>query len=231
MSLSVLITGADKGLGHALVRQFLHGGFRVFAGQYLADSPIGQLSCPNSDELTVVPLDVTSIRSVREAADAVSQCTTGLDVLINSAGILSKLDGVLEEVDFDTLSRTMDVNAYGPLRVTQQFLPLLEKGQKKLIMNISSEAGSIADNDRAFWYGYCMSKAALNMQSRLLQNHLVPRGFRVLAVHPGPMRTDMLPEAARLPEEAAASIAELATNPELAGTALYVGYDGRELRF
>ena len=98
-------------------------------------------------------------------------------------------------------------------------------------MNLSSEAGSIADCDRTFWYGYCMSKAALNMLSRLLENYLKPRGFRVLAVHPGPMRTDMLPAESRLPEEAAASIFELVTNPDIAGTALFVQYDGKELRF
>ena len=231
MSSSVFITGADKGLGRALVCRFLQADWRVFAGQYLDDSPLASTKLPNRERLTTVPLDVTDIQSVSGAADAVARRTEGLDVLINNAGFLSERDGTLEGVDLDVVKRTMDVNAYGPLRVVQQFLALLEKGQGKVIVNLSSEAGSIADSDRTFWYGYCMSKAALNMLSRLLENPLRPRGFRILAAHPGPMRTDMLPEESRLPEEAAASIFELVTNPEMAGTALYVQYDGKELRF
>lgn len=75
--------------------------------------------------------------------------------------------------------------------MVQQFLPLLEKGEHKLILNISSEAGSITDCWRESDFAYSMPKAALNMQSKILQNHLKPRSFKLLAVHPGWMRTDM----------------------------------------
>lgn len=109
--------------------------------------------------------------------------------------------------------QTIDVNACGPLRVVQQFLPLLQDGHVKLIVNMSSEAGSIQDCERTVWYGCCMSEVALNMQSRILASYLAPQGFRVVAVHPGGMKTDMLPSCTRSPGEAAESIYALVDKP------------------
>jgi NAD(P)-dependent dehydrogenase (short-subunit alcohol dehydrogenase family) len=123
--------------------------------------------------------------------------------------------------------KTMDVNAFGPLRVIQQFLPLLKKGPRKLIINISSEAGSLADCCRSMEYAYCMSKSALNMASRILQNALAPAGFKVLAIHPGWMRTDMGgPEADIAPDEAADGIFELAMRQWQLDDNIYMDYQG-----
>ena len=88
----------------------------------------------------------------------------------------------------------------------QQFLPLLEKSGLKLIINILSEAGSVADCRRENQFAYCMSKAALNMQSKILQNYLKPRGFKILAIHPGWIRTNMGGPQAPLPAEGAAEV-------------------------
>jgi NAD(P)-dependent dehydrogenase (short-subunit alcohol dehydrogenase family) len=128
------------------------------------------------------------------------------------------------------LQQTMEVNAFGPLRVVQQFLSLLEHGEQKLIFNISSEAGSIADCRRESQFAYCMSKAALNMQSRILHNYLKPRGFRVLAVHPGWMRTNMGGPAASIsPNESAAGILQLARREWNADDPIYMDYEGQPL--
>ncbi len=190
---SVFITGADKGLGFSLVQQFLRAGVRVFAGQYQANSDLSELAKSFPQTLTPIPLDVTQLDSVRRAADTVAKLVPALDVLINNAGVMLEERTPLLELDLARLPlfETLDVNAFGPLRMVQQFLPLLEKGEHKLILNISSEAGSIADCWRESEFAYSMSKAALNMQSKILQNHLKPRGFKILAVHPGWMRTDM----------------------------------------
>jgi NAD(P)-dependent dehydrogenase (short-subunit alcohol dehydrogenase family) len=190
---TVFITGADKGLGFSLVQQFLRAGVHVFAGQYQASTDLTDLAQSFPQTLTPVPLDVTQLDSVSQAADIVAKRVPALDVLINNAGVMLEKRTPLLELDLSSLPlfETLDVNTFGPLRMVQQFLPLLEKGEHKLILNISSEAGSITDCWRESEFAYSMSKAALNMQSKILQNHLKSSGFKILAVHPGWMRTDM----------------------------------------
>jgi NAD(P)-dependent dehydrogenase (short-subunit alcohol dehydrogenase family) len=190
---TVFITGADKGLGFSLVQQFLRAGVHVFAGQYQVNSDLTDLAQSFPQTLTPVPLDVTQLDSVSQAADIVAKRVPALDVLINNAGVMLEKRTPLLELDLSSLPlfETLDVNTFGPLRMVQQFLPLLEKGEHKLILNISSEAGSITDCWRESEFAYSMSKAALNMQSKILQNHLKSSGFKILAVHPGWMRTDM----------------------------------------
>jgi NAD(P)-dependent dehydrogenase (short-subunit alcohol dehydrogenase family) len=233
MAESVFITGADKGLGFSLTQAFMRAGWRVFVGQYDTGTNLETLGDQSPSMLTVVPLDVTDIASVRAAAEAVTAHASSLDVLINNAGIfLSGTDAPLEDLNFENghFERTMDVNAFGPLRVTQSFLPLLSRGDRKRIINISSEAGSIADCRRRSRFAYCMSKTALNMQCRILQNHLGPQGFTVLAVHPGWMRTDMGgPSADIHPDEAAAGIFRLATGEQAPDDPMYVDYQGNPL--
>ena len=116
--------------------------------------------------------------------------------------------------------------------MVQQFLPLLEKGEHKLILNISSEAGSIADCWRESEFAYSMSKAALNMQSKILQNHLKPRGFKILAVHPGWMRTDMGGADADIsPDEAAEGIFNLAVKSWNLDDEIYMDYRAQPMRW
>ena len=194
MNKTVFITGADKGLGFSLAKRFLRGDYRVFAGQYLDGNDLKKLAEQNPQRLTMVGLDVTDPGSVQKAAETVLEHSSTLDILINNAAVyLERPIKNLEELGFgdNHFQKTMDVNAFGPLRVVQQFLPLLEKGERKLIANISSEAGSITDCERTAEYAYCMSKTALNMGSKILQNYLKPRGYKVLAIHPGWMKTDM----------------------------------------
>jgi NAD(P)-dependent dehydrogenase (short-subunit alcohol dehydrogenase family) len=184
----------------------------------------------SAGKLSVAELDVTDLSSIQRAVQTVAEQAPALDILINNAAVyLEKPVKPLEELDFgDThFQRTMDVNAFGPLRVIQQFLPLLEKGQRKLIVNISSEAGSVTDCCRAMEYAYCMSKSALNMASRILQNALKPGGFKVLAIHPGWMRTDMGGQDADIaPEEAANGIFNLAMKQWQLDDEIYMDYQG-----
>lgn len=236
MTETVFITGAGKGLGFALAARFLQAGWRVFAGAYQQDSNLNPLQERFPEMLTVVPLDVSDMASIRVAVERVTQQTSALDVLINNAGInLESEDGLtLEALDLTNqdLERTMAVNAFGPLRTAQQSLPLLAQGKRKLIVNISSEAGSITDCGRGGEFAYCMSKSALNMQSKLLQNYLGPRGFKVLALHPGWMRTDMGgPQAYISADESAEAIFALATRAWSPDDAMYLDYLGKALRW
>jgi NAD(P)-dependent dehydrogenase (short-subunit alcohol dehydrogenase family) len=232
---TAFITGADHGLGLALAARFLDAGFRVFAGRYGKPDELKRLARQFPDRLQIVALDVAAMASARRAARRVATLTRHLDILINNAGVcppeaqpllpdLNLADGRLEAV--------MAVNAFGPLRVTQQMLPLLLKGRRKRIVNISSEAGSIEGVCRDSWFAYSMSKAALNMESRILERYLKPHGFKVLAVHPGWMRTTMGGPGADIPaEESAEGIFTLATREGSPNDPVYVDYTGRPMRW
>jgi NAD(P)-dependent dehydrogenase (short-subunit alcohol dehydrogenase family) len=235
MTETVFISGAGKGLGFSLASRFLHGGFHAFAGVHTTLFDFSALLQEFPEMLTVVPLDVTDMDSVRQAVRHVAEQVSTLEVLINNAGIHIEDKGTpLEVLDLTDmhLEKTMDVNAFGPLRMTQQFYPLLERGHRKMIVNISSEAGSIGDCWRSREFAYCMSKAALNMQSKLLQNYLGPRGFKILAIHPGWMRTNMGgPNADIHPDQSAEGIFKLATREWTPGDMIYLDYQGNALRW
>jgi len=181
---TVLITGANRGIGLELARQFAADQWRV----------IGTARKPDeADELRaagarVVQLDVTSATSVgnmaRELAD------TPIDLLINNAGI-QPLMWTLEEVDFDDFERALAVNTTGPVRVTRALLPNLRSGKLRRIVNITTNLSSIAGNTDGGFYGYRESKAALNMFTKSLAMDLGPEGFVCIALHPGWVRTDM----------------------------------------
>lgn len=188
---SVFITGADGGLGLSLCKIFVDKGWSVYAGCFTSNE-----AKQNEERFTRVALDVRSIDSVSEAAQTVSQNTKSLDLLINNAGINPAKLATLEELDFELISTTLDVNTIGPLRVAQQFLTLLRKGTGKRITNISSEAGTLTDCQRDAWYGYAASKAALNRTTKILRNYLKHEGFDVCAIHPGWMRSGMGPDEA-----------------------------------
>jgi len=230
---TLLVTGASRGLGLALVERFLEDSWSVVAGQYGPSAALERLGRGFSDRLVVLPLDVSSLESVETAARQVAARTPALDVLVNNAGILPEAArGKLGSLDFQAGMRVYDVNGLGPLRVTQAFFPLLAAGGRKLVVNVSSEAGSIADCRRTDDYFYCMSKAALNMQSMILSNHLAPLGFKVLAVHPGWMRTGMGGPRAHLdPAESAQGISALVARSWQPGAAAYVDYSGQPLRW
>jgi NAD(P)-dependent dehydrogenase (short-subunit alcohol dehydrogenase family) len=192
--MNVYITGTDRGLGLALAAKFLDHGDKVFAGYYGIDpNGLNALQSQYGARLEIVPLDVGSDQSVAEAARLIARKTNRLDVLINNAAIIGQKDAtVTDPLDFEDMLKVYNVNALGPLRVAQSVLPLLQSGELKRIINISSEAGSMAARVRRGQrtrYSYCGSKAALNIQSILLQNHLAEYGIRVHLIEPGWLRT------------------------------------------
>ncbi|MGN7764634.1 SDR family NAD(P)-dependent oxidoreductase [Paenibacillus sp. 22594] len=207
------VTGADRGLGFFLVRWLLENKYKVFAGQYLEESEaLETLNEKYKEQLILVPLDVGSSDSVKRAARTIAGRTGHLDMIINNAGIIDRADDATMLVDMDdtAMARIYNVNTLGSLRVSNSLMGLLLQGKQKLIVNISSEAGSISRNQRINMYGYCMSKAALNMQSSLLHNHLRVMGGQVMVFHPGWLQSymngDMNDEAPIPPEESARKI-------------------------
>ena len=204
-----LVTGCDHGIGRCLAGQLVERGYTVAAGLLTGCGTNASCLKEGGEALVGIPLDIASDESVRAAAAAFP--FPRLDLLINNAGILGNMeDGPEDELDFDLMLKVLNVNALGTLRVTAAFLPLLMKGAEKTVVNISSEAGSITDCRRTGWFGYCMSKAANNMQGALIHNTLRKAGGRVIQIHPGHaatwMRGHLDTTAAISPETAAAGV-------------------------
>lgn len=188
-----LVTGADHGLGLALVTQLLERGFHVIAGQNnAAETYLNELQEKNPGTLDIVSLDIGSDESVAFLKTYVTENYPKLDLIVNNAGILGNIDKVLgDNLDFDEMLRVINVNALGALRVVNALCGHLLKSELKLVVTISSEAGSIADCYREGWFAYGMSKAANNMQSATVHNNLKKQGGRVLVFHPGHVATYM----------------------------------------
>ena len=191
---TALVTGADRGLGLALVAGLLERGWRVFAGRYMPDWPeLDELAARYGERLTLLPLDVASLESVQAAAQLAAQHTAQLDLLINNAGIhtAATLRGIREGLNYADMQRIIETNSFGPLRVVEAFLPLVDPSPIKRLVFVSSEAGSVTRAQRKSWFGYCMSKSALNMGIKILFNDLHPQGFTFRAYHPGWVRSYM----------------------------------------
>lgn len=224
------ITGAARGLGLAMTRQLLARGYQVSVLVRAENAGLRSLQSAAGESLSIHLGDVTDEASIQKAFADVAERLGHLDVIINNAVIY--LDGsrpTIEDADLSICARTFEVNAVGPLRVAKHGLPLLRKGSRKLLVNVSSEAGSIGDCRRTTEYAYCMSKSALNMGSKLLQNHLEPEGIKVLALHPGWFNSSGQGPAPISAEEAAVKVLGTILKPHPMGAPLYVGPEGEPL--
>ncbi len=191
MKQTAVVSGADRGLGFNLCKALLKRGFIVFAGQYMKSWPeLKALKEANPTNLFIIPLDISSDKSVRDAAKLVAQRTKYVDLLINCAGISGKTDDIRDGYDYQNLAMVMNTNAFGALRMIENFLPLLDQG-KKIVCSVSSEAGSIGQCWRDSEVQYCMSKAALNMGIKILNNRLSQEGYTFKLYHPGWMKSYM----------------------------------------
>lgn len=191
---NIFISGADRGLGLELTKIFLEKGNTVFAGKYLKKwDDLESLKEQYGSLLNVIELDVANAESVANAVSEVKAKTNSIDILINNAAILGKLEGtIFEDLDYDDMIHVFKVNAIGPLRLINSMIDLVLNSFQKLIVNISSEAGSINECWRYEGFGYCMSKTALNMASAIIHNSLHRKyNGQVMLIHPGGMSSFM----------------------------------------
>lgn len=199
----VLVVGTSRGLGYILVKQFLEAGCNVFGVVRPGRTETHQVLKEKYEEaLTTVEMDVSSEESVASGFEKIREQTNTLDYVVNAAAILPDDSHLpLEEVNLDGFVTVFQINTMGAMRIAKYALPLIRKGEGKTIVNVSSAGGSmmhITQLDSViddYPYGYCMSKAALNMGSAILQRYCRPDGIKVLCVHPGVMRTDMNADA------------------------------------
>ena len=177
---TILVTGANRGIGLELVRRLVGRGDTVIAACRAASR---ELEATGAEVFEGI--DVTSDDSVAALAGALEG--RRLDALVNNAGVLERTS--LDHLDFEAMERQFRVNALGPLRVTAGLRGLLGRGAKVFI--VTSRMGSIGDNTSGGSYGYRMSKAAVNMAGRSLALDLADDGIAVFLLHPGWVSTDM----------------------------------------
>lgn len=225
----VLITGASKGLGFSLTNIYLKNGHEVIATYRKELENLEKIK--DSKNLILASMDVSSEESVRSAFEIIKEKVPFIDILINNAAIyIEDRSRTIESIDIDKVLWTLNVNSVGPLRVLKYFYPMVERSNKKLIINISSEAGSIGNCWRDGEYGYCMSKSALNMVSAILQNYAKISNIKVLVIHPGWMRTDMGGMDADIsPDESAEGIYHLSMKDWKIDKDIYMDYKGEKM--
>lgn len=208
---NIVIVGVTGGLGSCLAKEYLDEGCQVFG----FDIDEGDnCSCLQNERFSFGVMDIASDSSVSENAEKLCRKISHIDILIHCAGILPQnSERQLEDFEVSEALEVFNTNALGPLRVTKMLLRLVKASDAGVIVNISSEAGSMqAHADYIIRYDYCMSKAALNIQSIILQRYLEKDKIRVLAVHPGWMQTKMGGQEAPLkPSDSAKQIKRLIT--------------------
>ena len=194
---TVLITGANRGLGLEFAKQFAQLGYTVI-GTARNPEKATELKALGAN---VIALDVTDSESV--AGMAVSLKGTPIDILVNNAGVIGNPQDNFKSFDFDKALITLNINSLGPMRVTQALYDNLLAGNEKKVIQITSILGSIENNSGGY-YDYRASKAALNTMNKSLSIELESEGFTCVVLHPGWVKTDLGGE--RAPLEPAQSI-------------------------
>lgn len=192
---TALVTGANRGIGLELARLLVGAGWDVIAACRHRSIDLDELGC------RVETLDVADDASAPALAARLGDVT--IDLLINNAGVLDADE--LGSLDLESIRRQFEVNALGPLKITAALRGNLARGSRVVL--VTSRMGSMADNSSGGYYGYRMSKAALNAAGVSLARDLADDGISVLLVHPGFVRTEMTGGRGDVePRDAAANI-------------------------
>jgi NAD(P)-dependent dehydrogenase (short-subunit alcohol dehydrogenase family) len=226
---SVLITGANRGLGFEFARQYLADGWQVYAAcrDPVAASELRQLAEDSGERLQILAMDVTDPGSVKAAAAELDG--QAIDLLLNNSGIIGPQGQTIGNIDYDAWAKVLDVNTMGPMRVSEAFVEYVARSDRKLIVTLTSGMGSIADNTSGGSILYRSSKAAVNMVMRSLAIDLASRGITCVVVNPGWVQTDMGGANATLtPAESVTVLKWLIETLVPAQSGKFFNYDGRE---
>lgn len=220
---TLLITGANRGIGLEFVRQYAAEGWDVIA------------TCRNPQAATelcalnveVHALDVAQFDQI--AALGGRLAGRAIDVLINNAGIYGA-NQTFGAVDADAWLQVLRVNTLAPLKMAEAFADNVARSQRRVIASISSRMGSIDDNDGGGDYAYRSSKAALNMVNKSLSLDLRGRGIICIVLHPGWVKTAMGgPSAIVSPQQSVAGMRRLIDGATLTHSGRFFTYDGQEV--
>lgn len=212
-----LVTGANRGIGRAIALQLAAQGIHVIAAARDVEAGavvVGEIESADGSGQTI-SLDVTNEEQCRAAHDFVVNSHGRLDILVNNAGVaLDKwIPGL--ELDLDLLRQTMEVNLYGPLRLCQLFIPMMQAQRHGRVVNLSTELASLSTMEMGYTVAYRSAKAALNAVTKMVSLELKEYpDILVNAAAPGWVKTELGGgDATRTPEEGADTPVWLATLP------------------
>jgi NAD(P)-dependent dehydrogenase (short-subunit alcohol dehydrogenase family) len=224
---TVLVTGANRGLGLEFCKQYASEGWQVLACCRMPQAASELIGLAERyPHASVLALDVSDFTQIVQLAAQLHD--TSIDVLINNAGVYGDSQGRgFGQLDYLAWTKTLAVNVQAPVKMAEAFLPHLKRGDKKLLIAISSLMGSIADNSSGGSIIYRSSKAALNAAMKSIAIDLKEQAVGVLIFHPGWVKTDM--GGVNAPLEATQSVAGMrqaisAFSLEHSGS--FVKYDG-----
>jgi NAD(P)-dependent dehydrogenase (short-subunit alcohol dehydrogenase family) len=226
--LTILVTGANKGIGLEVCRQLSRAGHHVILSARSRERGEAAVATLAKEKLKVefLQLDTGDEASINIAVGELKKRHKALHVLINNAAVLPTWQGSILDVTAEELRDTFTVNTMGPILLTLALLPLLEAGKPARVINVTSQLGSISMMTDG-WPGYGISKAALNAATRKLAQALRPRGISVNAASPGWVKTDMGTSSAPLSlEQGGRNIARLVTDFPAGTTDRYLQENG-----
>lgn len=228
---TVLITGANRGIGLEFCRQYAAQGWRVLAcSRYPEKSDeLNKLASLNPELIKVYALDVADHVEIDRLAQVLAN--ESIDLLINNAGIYPDSDkSGFGHTDYAEWIEAFRVNTMAPLKMAETFAAQIARSRQKTIVTITSKMGSIADNSGGGSYLYRSSKAALNMVVKSLAIDLKPLGIIAVVFHPGWVKTDMGgPNAMISPGQSVSGIRKVISGLVPADSGKFFGYDGQTI--
>jgi NAD(P)-dependent dehydrogenase (short-subunit alcohol dehydrogenase family) len=227
---TVLITGANRGIGLEFTRQYAEAGWQVFACSRHTDvKELNALADKYTGKISLHTLDVADQNQIEKLAQQLRG--TPIDVLINNAGIYPGGNKeTFGTIDYDAWVKAFQVNTMAPLKMAESFAENVAKSSEKKIVNITSKMGSIDDNTSGGYYLYRSSKTALNMVVKSLSLDLAPRGITTIVLHPGWVQTDMGgSNAPTPPDRSVAGMRRVIAGLSLKDSGKFYDFNGQEI--
>lgn len=228
---TLLITGANRGIGLEFVRQYAADGWHILACSRDPEksAALKKLSVQYPELIKIHALDVADLAQIERLGQMLANET--IDLLINNAGVYPDSDKKgFGHTDYDEWMRAFRINTMAPLKMAETFARQIARSKQKTTVIITSMMGSIADNGSGGSYLYRSSKAAVNMVAKSLAVDLKPSGIISAVCHPGWVKTDMGgPNAMISAEKSVSGMRQIISGLKMADSGKFFGYDGQEI--
>lgn len=228
---TVLITGANRGIGLEFARQYAVDGWQVVAccRQPQQAEALNQLADQYKDRFSIHQLDVRELAEIDQLSHKLQNLP--IDILINNAGVYPHAqNGEFSHINYDDWMEAFRINTFAPLKMVEALVEQIARSQLKIVATITSKMGSITDNQRGGSYIYRSSKAAVNMVVKSLAVDLQPRGIIAVLLHPGWVQTDMGGRGALIStKQSVTGMKSILNRMTHSDTGKFIAYDGQHI--